>query len=79
MSALRETTFISLEDYLAIDRESPQRHELRNGEVFCMDGAQPEHNSIRLNLGGEPRARLRGGLCRAYPSDQRVKVNAGSP
>jgi Uma2 family endonuclease len=83
MSALRETTFISLDEYLAIDRESSLRHEFRNGEVFCMGGAQPEHNSICLNLGSELRAQLRGqqggGSCRAYPSDQRVKVNAGSP
>jgi Uma2 family endonuclease len=79
MSALRETTFISLDEYLAMDRDSPQRHEFRNGEVICMGGAQPEHNSICLNLGGELRARLRGGPCRAYPSDQRVQVHAGSP
>mgnify|MGYP001096595474 CR=1 FL=1 len=79
MSALRETRFISLEDYLAIDRDSPERHEFRNGELFCKGGAQPEHNAICLNLGSELRAQLRGGLCRAFPSDQRVKVNAGSP
>jgi len=79
MSAWRERDFISLEDYLAIDRTSPQRHEFRNGEVFCMGGAQPEHNTICLNLGSELRARLRGSSCRASPSDQRVKVNAGGP
>lgn len=79
MSALRQTTFVSLEDYLAIDRDSPQRHEFRNGEVFCMGGAQPEHNTICLNLGSELRAQLRGGPYRAFPSDLRVKVNAGGP
>ena len=79
MSALRETTFISLDDYLAIDRDSPERHEFRNGELVCMGGAQPEHNTICLNLGSELRAQLRGGPCRAFPSDQRVKVNAGGP
>jgi Uma2 family endonuclease len=79
MSALQEHSFISLEDYLAIDRTSPQRHEFRNGELFCMGGAQPEHNTICLNLGSELRAQLRGSPCRAFPSDQRVKVNAGSP
>jgi Uma2 family endonuclease len=44
-----------------------------------MEGAQPEHNTICLNLGSELRVQLRGGLCQAFPSDQRVKVNAGSP
>jgi Uma2 family endonuclease len=79
MSALRETRFISLEHYLAIDRDSSERYEFRNGELFCMGGAQPEHNTICLNLGSELRTQLRGSLCRAFPSDQRVKVNAGSP
>jgi len=79
MSALRGHSFSSLEEYLAIERTSPLRHEFRNGEVFCMGGAQPEHNRICLKLGSELRARLRGSPCQAFPSDQRVKVNAGSP
>ena len=71
--------FVSLSDYFAVDREGGERCEYRNGEVLCMGGAQPEHNAICLNIGGELRTQLRGSGCRPFPSDQRVKVNAGSP
>lgn len=70
---------VSLEDYFALDQEGGERCEYRNGEVLCMGGAQPEHNAICLNLGGELRSRLRGSGCRPFPSDQRVKVNTGGP
>lgn len=78
-SALK-TPFVSLEDYFALDADAArERWEWRNGAVYCMTGAQPEHNSICLNVGAELRAGLRGSGCRAFTSDQRVKVHTGSP
>ncbi|AUB84342.1 Uma2 family endonuclease [Candidatus Thiodictyon syntrophicum] len=77
-SSLRRT-FVSLDDYFALDRDAAPRCEYRNGEVFCMGGAQPEHNTICVNLLTELRTGLRERGCRPFPSDQRVKVNAGSP
>ena len=72
--------FVSLEDYFALDSETaPERWEWRNGDVYCMTGAQPEHNLCCTNLLGELRSRLRGSACRTFPRDQRVKVHAGSP
>ncbi|EIC20020.1 Uma2 family endonuclease [Thiorhodovibrio frisius] len=83
-SALKEC-FVSIEDYFTLDSETaPERWEWRNGDVYCRSGAQPEHNVICINVicinvGAELRARLRGSACRTFPSDQRVKVHAGSP
>jgi Uma2 family endonuclease len=79
VTASLKQSYVSLDEYFALERSSPDRHEYRNGEVSCMGGAQPEHNTIALNLASELRARLRGGPCRPFPSDQRVKVNAGGP
>lgn len=80
MTTVLKDNFVSIEDYFALDSETaPERWEWRNGDVYCMSGAQPEHNIICLNVGAELRARLRGSNCRAYTSDQRVKVHAGSP
>jgi hypothetical protein len=71
-SALK-SRFVPLDDYFALDREgSAVRWEWRNGEVYCMGGAQPEHNLCCLNIGAELRARLRGSGCLTFPSDQRV-------
>ncbi len=78
-SALKRR-FVPLDDYFALDCEGcAERWEWRNGEVYCMSGAQPEHNLCCLNIGAELRARLRGSGCLTFPSDQRVKVRTGSP
>ncbi|WP_295458835.1 Uma2 family endonuclease [uncultured Thiodictyon sp.] len=79
MATSLRRTFVSLDDYFALDRDALQRCEYRNGEVFAMGGAQPEHNTICVNLLTELRSGLRERGCRPFPSDQRVKVNAGSP
>jgi Uma2 family endonuclease len=79
MTTCLKQPFTSLEAYYALDRESPERLEYRNGEIRAMGGAQPEHNTICANLIGELRAALRGSGCRPFTSDQRVKVTAGGP
>jgi Uma2 family endonuclease len=80
MATALKDCFVSLEDYFALDSASAnERWEWRNGDVYCMTGAQPEHNLCCTNLLGELRARLRGTPCRTFPSDQRVRVHAGSP
>ncbi|EIC20977.1 Uma2 family endonuclease [Thiorhodovibrio frisius] len=80
MATALKDSFVSLEDYFALDTESANaRWEWRNGDIVCMTGAQPEHNLCCANLVGELRARLRGSACRTFPSDQRLKVHAGSP
>ena len=64
------------EEYLAWEQAQPARHEYRDGEIFAMAGASPEHNDIVANVLGELREALRDKPCRARASDQRVKVPA---
>ena len=63
-------------EYLAWERDQPQKHEYYRGEVFAMAGATREHNLIVMNLGAELRAALRDRPCEAYPSDMRVRIPA---
>jgi Uma2 family endonuclease len=79
MTTCLKQPFVTLTQYYAMERDTAERLEYRNGEVRAMGGAQPEHNAICANLIGELRAALRGSGCRPFTSDQRVKVNAGSP
>lgn len=80
MTSALQGRFVPIEDYFALDSETArERWEWRNGDVYCMSGAQPEHNIICVNVSAELRARLRGSGCRTFSSDQRVKVHAGSP
>lgn len=80
MSTALNANYLSIEDYFALDSaQALERSEWRNGQLYCMTGAQPEHNICCTNLLGELRTKLRGSNCRTFPGDQRVKVNAGSP
>src|SRR5262245_47893852 len=63
-------------DYLAIERRAEFKSELFKGEKIAMPRASREHNRVKENLVGELGARLKGGPCQTFSSDQRVLVEA---
>ncbi len=65
---------ITVADYLALDRRAEFKSEYLNGEMFALAGASRQHNELKENLIGEIFGQLKGGRCRSYSSDQRVKV-----
>jgi Uma2 family endonuclease len=65
------------EEYLAAERQAETKSEYFVGEVYAMSGASEEHNLIVTNLIAALATQVRGGPCRVYPSDMRVKVEAG--
>ncbi|HEX4953796.1 MAG TPA: Uma2 family endonuclease [Thermoanaerobaculia bacterium] len=67
---------MTVEEYLAFERSSEEKHELRNGEMFAMGGASPAHAAIVLNAAAELRNQLKGRPCQAYVSDLRVLISA---
>ena len=74
MSSAAAKTHFTLEEYFALERTSPIRHEYYNGSIFAMAGASREHNLIALNLGGELRTNLRGRPCETYVSHMRILI-----
>lgn len=70
-----QSTYITPEAYLALDREADIKHQYYAGEIFAMSGASEEHNLIVVNLIAELRQQLKDKPCKVYPSDMRVKVN----
>jgi Uma2 family endonuclease len=75
MSSAAIKTLYTPEQYLALERESPIKHECCRGEIFAMSGASREHNLVAGNLYAELRGQLRGRPCEAYVSDMRVLVS----
>lgn len=69
-------TYITPEEYLAIERAAEYKNEYVNGEIFAMTGASRKHNLIAGNIYGELRQQLKGGPCEAYPGEMRVKAPA---
>ena len=74
--AAQPRTGITVEEYLAFERDSEEKHEYRNGEVVAMAGASYAHNAIVGNAFASLRAQLRGGTCRVNFSDLRVHIPA---
>jgi Uma2 family endonuclease len=64
-------------EYLAWEREQPERHHYLRGEVFAMAGGSARHNALGAAVIGELRSAFRGGPCRPFTSDQRVAVREG--
>lgn len=65
---------LSAEEYLAIERDLPDRHEFYHGEMFAMSGASRGHNLINFNLAGLLRDALKDKKCEAYANEMRVKI-----
>jgi Uma2 family endonuclease len=73
MSAIPKTK-LTPDEYLEFERESEERHEYFNGEIFAMSGAKRNHNKIVANLSGLAWQHLKGKDCEFYPTDMRVFV-----
>lgn len=67
----------TFEDYLAFEERSPIRHEYIAGQLFAMSGASESHELIALNLAAALHTHVRGGPCRAYVGNMRLKVEIG--
>ncbi|MGA9998395.1 MAG: Uma2 family endonuclease [Pyrinomonadaceae bacterium] len=69
-------TFITPEEYLALERAAETKSEYFNGEVFAMVGASRKHNLIATNIIIELGRQLKGKPCETYTNDMRVKIPA---
>jgi Uma2 family endonuclease len=67
---------VSIETYLAAERQAETKSEYLDGEVFAMSGASRRHNLIALNVAASVHGQLRGRACEAYAGDMRVHVPA---
>lgn len=69
---------LTMEEYLQFERESVQKHEFYNGEVFSMAGAGRRHNKIFSNVFTAVGISLKGKSCQPYGSDMRIHIPENS-
>lgn len=64
----------TIDDYLEIDRESEERWQYLDGEIWMMAGESDEHGDISVNLIRELSSQLKGKDCRVRAKDTKVKT-----
>jgi Uma2 family endonuclease len=84
MGLAKTLEYLSVEDYLAGERDSPTRHEYVDGQVYAMAGASDRHNRIAINFTNRLDDHLRDGPCEVfvapyYRRQPRLIVEVSSP
>ncbi len=75
MAAEPQRLLMSVEDYLALDRSSlDARYEFIDGHVYMLAGGTADHSTISINMMSLLHNHLRGGPCRVYNADMRVRL-----
>ena len=74
MEAALKRDFLTVEEYLEGEEQSDIKHEYIGGIVFAMAGGTVRHVLLSSNFLGPLHAHLRGGPCRVFGSDLRVRL-----
>ena len=74
MIASPNPPLMTLEEYLELEENSPIKHEYLDGHVYAMAGGTLDHGAIATNIITLLRSHLRGGPCRVYNSDVKVRL-----
>src|SRR5213075_1283197 len=64
-------------EYLALESSSNVKHEFLAGQIYAMAGGTPENAALAAAVIGLLFTELRGGRCRAYDADLRVRTPSG--
>lgn len=64
----------TVEEYLALERETHVKHELYKGKLFAMAGGTPHHTTICVNISSELHVRLSRKGCRAFNSELKIFI-----
>jgi len=73
MTALPKRKY-TLEEYFEIERNSEEKYEYWDGNIWSMAGASPAHERIVINAGGHLRELFRGRGCSVLGSNLKVGV-----
>ncbi len=72
--ALQKAPPYTVEQYLEMEAESPEKHEFRCGEIVTMPSVNPDHVRITTDLAAWVGNLLRDGPCEEFVSQMRVRT-----
>ncbi len=76
MDALRQTPFLSPEEFERFEEHSPIKHEYWDGSIVAMAGGTDNHSILCGNIAGAVRELLKGKSCRARNSEKMVRIES---
>jgi Uma2 family endonuclease len=65
---------LTIQEYLALERQSETKNDYLDGEMFAMSGASREHNLVCGNIFAALHGQLGGSACEVYSNDMRVRT-----
>ena len=68
--------YITPEEYLELEENSPIKYEYIDGYIYAMAGALETHVTIALNLATLLRNHVRGSGFRVYISDMKARIES---
>jgi Uma2 family endonuclease len=76
LAKVKSKPYYTVEQYLKIERETDERSEYIDGEIYAMAGESGAHADISANLVAAIVSELRGKPCRARTKDTKVRSGA---
>ncbi len=76
MIASPQHPYLTIDEYLQLEEQSPVKHEYIDGQIYAMAGASDPHVTIALNLATLLRNHVRGSGCRVYISDMKARIES---
>ena len=72
LAPTRKPYRFTVEEYLAFEHASDERHEYLDGVIYAMAGESLDHGRICMNLAATLVVQLRGSDCEAFSKDMKV-------
>jgi Uma2 family endonuclease len=73
-NAAGQSPFMTVEEYLDFEENSPIRHEYVNGAIYAMSGVSVAHARIARELVMTVGGHLRGGPCELFSTDLKLLI-----
>ena len=78
MASAQPAPYLTVEEYLAYEKESPIKHEYVDGQIFAMAGASKSHIRISGNLFNRLDDHLSEAKCQPFIADLKVQASESS-
>ena len=77
MATVAAQTYLTPEEYIALERKAEYKSEYFDGHIIARAGANRAHSLIVTNISGELHLQFKGRGCSVHTNDMRVRPSLG--